>query len=206
MKPLTVIVTSCDRWDLLTQTLDSFFALNNHPPVAFHVHNDSINPVPDEIKIRYQGITWHEGTKRGLSAAWDYLVALVETEYFFNLEDDWLFEGNANFMSDAFKVVDECSQVWVRHEADHTHPLDDEIIINGVPVKATLRIGEWIGFSFNPALRRKSHWVETFPNGITGLDELELSRRTIFSYKALTLTNSSCRHIGGGRHVQNFKT
>ena len=125
MTPLTITMTSCDRWDLFTQTLDSFFKLNSYPYVAFHVHNDSVKPVPQEIKERYadKGITWHEGTKRGLSGAWDYLVALVETDLFLNLEDDWLFIGNPTFVYDSLDLIDSVGQVWIRNEKDHSHPL-----------------------------------------------------------------------------------
>ena len=207
MKPLTIIMTSCDRWDLFTQTLDSFFALNTYPYVSFHVHNDSTNAIPIEIKQRYsdKGITWHEGVKRGLSGAWDYLVELVDTEYFFNLEDDWLFDGNANFMEDSFKLIDECWQVWIRDEADHEHPLTDSYILRRVEIKEVEEWGDWCGFSFNPSLRSKSDWVGLFSNGINGKDEIQLSRAIGFKYYAYSLVNSACRHIGNGRHTKDFK-
>jgi hypothetical protein len=200
-------MTSCDRWDLFTQTLDSFFALNTYPYVAFHVHNDSTNAIPSEIKQRYsdKGITWHEGIKRGLSGAWDYLVALVDTEYFFNIEDDWLFEGNANFMADAFELIDDCYQVWVRHESDHKHPLSERDYHRGVEIKEVENWGDWCGFSFNPALRLKRDWHLLFPNGINGFDEIEISRMIKHYYFAYSLVNSACRHIGNGRHTKDFK-
>jgi len=204
MIPLTIIMTSCDRWDLFTQTLDSFFKLNTYPYVAFHVHNDSVKGIPKEIKERYanKNITWHEGTKRGLSAAWDYLVTLVKTEYFFNLEDDWLFNGNANFISDSFEWIDICDQVWVRDEKDHKHPLLNLVDAN---VKHVAWINDWCGFSFNPSLRKKDRWIELFPKGIKGKDEIDLSREVYFGYTALSLVNSACRHIGNGRHTKDFK-
>lgn len=207
MKPLTIIMTSCDRWDLFTQTLDSFFALNTYPYVAFHVHNDSTNDIPIEIKQRYsdKGITWHEGVKRGLSGAWDYLVDLVDTEYFFNLEDDWLFEGNANFMADSFELMHLCYQVWVRGEKDHQHPLGEVYARNGVPFKDVIEWGDWCGFSFNPSLRSKFDWVRLFPDGINGKDEIELSRMVENYYNTMSLVNSACRHIGNGRHTKGFK-
>lgn len=207
MKPLTIIMTSCDRWDLFTQTLDSFFALNTYPYVAFHVHNDSTNAIPIEIKQRYsdKGITWHEGVKRGLSGAWDYLVDLVDTEYFFNLEEDFEFSGNANFMQEAFYLIHSCYQVWVRDEKDHSHPLSKEWDKSGLKYKYTLEWGDWCGFSFNPSLRQKSDWLENFPNGINGKDEIELSREVKPYYFAYSLVNSACRHIGNGRHTKDFK-
>ena len=206
-QPITIIMTSCDRWDLFQQTLDSFFKLNSYPYVAFHVHNDSVKPIPIEIKSKYadKGITWHEGTKRGLSAAWDYLVALVETEYFFNLEDDWLFEGNANFMQDSFDLIDGCFQVWIRDEKDHSHPLCYCLKLHGVEYKVTKQYGDWCGFSFNPSLRSAIDWRDMFPNGVGGLDEIEISKNVSEFYFAYSLVNSACRHIGNGRHTKDFK-
>jgi len=203
-QPITIIMTSCDRWDLFQHTLDSFFALNAYPYVAFHVHNDSVTPIPDYIKQKYsdKGITWHEGTKRGLSAAWDYLVALVETEYFFNLEDDWLFENNPNFIADALEWIDKCNQVWLRKESDHNHPLQD---LPTDEVKHVKLIKDWCGFSFNPAIRSKKRWDELFPRGIEGKDEIEISREVFFGYTAFSLNNWACIHIGNGRHTKDFK-
>ncbi len=205
-QPITIIMTSCDRGDLFQQTLDSFFALSTYPYVAFHVHNDSVTPIPDYIKQKYadKGITWHEGTKRGLSAAWDYLVELVETEYFFNLEDDWLFEGNPNFIEQSIFLLESYNieQVWIRDEKDHNHPLAK---IGEKIFKCVKRWNDWCGFSFNPSVRNKNKWKKLFPNGIAGKDEIDISRYVYSSYVAVSLDNSACRHIGNGRHTKDFK-
>ena len=203
--PLTIIVTSCDRFDLLERTLDSFFALNKYPYVAFHVHNDSLNPVPDFLKQKCisRNITWHEGTKRGLSASWDYLVNLVETEYFLNLEDDFEFFGNPNFIEESIKLLERFHQVWIRDESDHNHRIkhgfENELCNRVVPNET------WCGFTFNPSIRQLSRWKIWFPNGVTGKDEIDISRSLYPYYKAVSLKNSSIRHIGGGRHSNNFK-
>jgi len=203
MHPLTIIVTSCDRFDLLERTLDSFFALNKYPYVAFHVHNDSVNGVPMAIIQKYsdKNITWHSGTKRGLSASWDYLVNLVETEYFMNLEDDFLFEGNPNFIQESIEILDRYDQVWIRKQSDHNHPLKPFTY----QFKLVLHTANWCGFTFNPSVRRLSKWKEWFPKGISGKDEIELSIELKDNYKAVSLNFPSIRHIGGGRHSKGFK-
>ena len=206
--PLTIICTSCDRFDLLERTLNSFFELNNYPFVAFHVHNDSTTPIPERLKKLYSGVvTWHEGTKRGLSASWDYLVGLVETEYFFNIEDDWLFDGNPNFIEDSINLLKLYHQVWIRYEKDHSHPLTPYHFegYKGSQYKIVYANGSWCGFTFNPSVRKLSKWKGWFPNGISGKDEIELSRQLLGEYHAVSLVNSSIRHIGGGRHSNNFK-
>jgi hypothetical protein len=215
MQPLTIIVTSCDRFDLLERTLDSFFALNTYPYVAFHIHNDSLNSVPLCVKQKYsdKGITWHEGVKRGLSASWDYLVGLVETEYFFNLEDDWEFQGNANFIQESINVLNESfEQVWIRGLKDHLHGLShisyclvDFEGQNHTHYKKVNKIKDWCGFTFNPSVRQLSTWKRLFPKGISGMDEIDISRMVYNNYQAASLVNSACKHIGWNRHTNNFK-
>jgi len=220
--PLAITMTSCDRWDLFQQTLDSFFKLNSYPYVAFHVHNDSVKPIPIEIKAKYadKNITWHEGTKRGLSAAWDYLVALVETEYFLNLEDDFEFNGNADFIEHSIFLIKDASfdQVWIREKTDHSHPIKPQVHswylsekkggeehFRAISYSIILESGDWCGFTFNPALRNLANWNRMFPNGITGKDEIELSRELKGKYLAVSLSESACRHIGNGQHTKDFK-
>lgn len=206
--PLTVIVTSCDRFDLLNKTLESFFKLNNYPIVAFHIHNDSITPVPEEVKQRWaeKGVIWHEGVKRGLSGAWDYLVDLVETEYFFNIEDDWEFFGNPNFIEDSIELLDLVDQVWIRAESDHRHPLlETTVKYKRNNFKLVACDGDWCGFTFNPGVRELSIWRYHFPEGIAGMDEIEISRMLKGQYDAASLKEPSIRHSGGGRHVKDFK-
>ena len=206
MHPLTIICTSCDRFDLLERTLDSFFALNKYPYVAFHINNDSLNLPPIELVQKYsdKNITWHEGTKRGLSASWDYLVGLVETEYFFNLEDDWEFFDNPYFIEQSIRKMQTyewIDQIWIRDKKDHNHPLKshefsfDEVMKNG----------DWCGFTFNPSLRKMSKWKSWFPKGIAGKDEIEISRYLKDNYNAISAKCPSIRHIGGGRHSKGFK-
>lgn len=202
--PLTIILTSCNRFDLLCDTLDSFFAINKYPYVAFHIHNDSELHIPEAVKTKYcdRNITWYEGVKRGLSASWDYLVSRVETEYFFNMEDDWIFYNNPYFIQQSIELLEYYDQVWIRSKSDHNHPISDDIVGNYQIVK---QHGDWCGFSFNPGLRKKSKWMEWFPNGISGKDEIEISRELKGRYTAVSLFNASIRHIGNGRHSQDFK-
>jgi hypothetical protein len=209
MHPITIIVTSCDRFDLLERTLDSFFALNAYPYVAFHIHNDSLNAVPLCLKLKYSdnGIRWHEGVKRGLSKSWDYLIDLVETEYFFNIEDDWEFSGNANFINESIEVLGlGYEQVWIRDEKDHKHKLSilTNTTENQTKYKRVQKVKDWCGFTFNPSVRKLSDWFRLFPYGVAGMDEIDISRMVYNNYQAASLVNSACKHIGWNRHSKHF--
>ncbi len=203
IQPLTIILTSCDRFDLLVKTLDSFFALNSYPYIEFHIHNDSEKEIPEVIKHRYfdKNITWHTGVKRGLSASWDYLINLVKTEYFFNIEDDWYFSGNPNFIEESIELLKFYDQVWIRSNTDHKHPLQ----LIRADIYKVLPNDDWCGFTFNPSVRKVSYWRAMFPNGISGKDEIELSKQLSGKYNAVSLVNYAIKHIGWNRHSQNFK-
>jgi hypothetical protein len=209
MQPITIIVTSCDRFDLLERTLDSFFALNTYPYVAFHIHNDSLNAVPLWVKQKYsdKGITWHESIKRGLSKSWDYLIDLVETEYFFNIEDDWEFSGNSNFINESIEVLGlGYEQVWIRDEKDHKQKLSilTNTTENKTKYKRVQKAPDWCGFTFNPSVRKLSDWFRLFPYGVAGMDEIDISRMVYNNYQAASLVNSACKHIGWHRHTKHF--
>lgn len=208
MDKVTVILTSCDRFDLLERTLDSFFSLNQYPIKAFHVHNDSVNPIPFCLINKYHQITWHSGVKRGLSGAIDYLITLVDTEYFFTMEDDWMFENNPNFIAESIAILNHtnCNQVWIRKESDTPHQMGTDVLdFNGIKYKIIPVWNGWCGFSFNPTVRRKSDWKNMFPNGIANTDEKVLNDMVIGSYKACILANHTVRHIGYSRHTHKFK-
>lgn len=208
MENITVILTSCDRFDLLEKTLDSFFALNTYPIKAFHVNNDSVNQIPFCLVKKYSQITWHSGVKRGLSRSIDYLVSLVDTDYFFTMEDDWLFENNPNFIAESIEIMNETGahQVWIRKESDTPHEMGSDVwSYNGIMYKIIPIWKGWCGFSFNPTVRYKKDWLEMFPNGIANTDEKVLNDRVVNSYKACILINHSIRHIGYSRHTPQFK-
>lgn len=207
-EPLTIIVTSCDRFDLLERTLDSFFKMvdcTKYWIESIHINNDSVNRVPVELKKKYADykVVWHEGVKRGLSGSWDYLVSQVRTEYFFNIEDDWDFYvgGNKLFLDESYELIKsyEYDQVWIRSQTDHNHPLKKVYGLDLVQ-----HTSDWCGFTFNPSLRRLSLWEKWFPKGIEGKDEIDLSRQLKGNYLAVSLKDSAIRHIGGGRHVKEF--
>ena len=217
-EPITMLVTSCDRLDLLERTLSSFFALNTYPLDEIILHEDSGKNNLDKVVSILRRVCPKElpmkvliSEKRGLSGALDELFYMAKTEYVFTCEDDWLFEGNPDFMLESLKLLKalpSVHQVWVRNKTDHGHPLLDIRIRDGVkyrPVKPGYG-GNWCGFSWNPGLRRKSDWRKMFPYGFQEYGDEILCNAAAMAkgYSAVSLVNTACRHIGYGRHTNGF--
>ena len=55
MKEVTVVLTACNRADLLEKTLDSFFKFNTYPLKRFIIIDDGMNfGCNDFIKTKYE--------------------------------------------------------------------------------------------------------------------------------------------------------
>lgn len=204
---ITFTLTSCNRWNLLEKTLDSFLSLNTYPIKRYLLHEDSGNPeIVSKIKAKYPFIEVLESNRSGLLASVDKLYALVDTEYVLHNEDDWLFRGNPYFIQESLEVLENpnINQVWIREGIPYTW-LEEKTDANYRMVKQS-HFGDWCGFSFNPGLRRLSDYKLMFPDGFnsynthgtnSALNEHECNQvASTFGYRAALLNNPSCVHIG----------
>jgi hypothetical protein len=216
MIPVTFIITSSNRFDLLQKTLRSFFDTNKYPISKFILNEDSGNWVCTSNILSYFGKQFHvlyHPKREGLSTALDNLYSQVKTEYVFTCEDDWLFYGDGNFIQDSLKILEsrkDIHQVWIRDPADHTHPMAFKNTVSGVDAYliSDNYQGIWSGFTWNPGLRRVSDYRKMFPNGYAEFgDEAKCSAHVnkYHNYKAVSLVNHACRHLGFGRHTEGFK-
>lgn len=211
MKEITVCVTSCNRWNLLQATLNSFLKLNKYPIAKYLLHEDSGDiKIFEKIKEKYPFIECIRSESNvGLLKSIDNLYALVETEYIMHLEDDWYFEGNSNFIEESLKVLENSNihQVWIRQ------PIPEDWLekedLGGYRMVKQSHFGDWCGFSFNPGLRRLSDYKRMFPNGYNALNthgvnsvlnEHECNQvASAQGYRAAILNNRVCRHLGEGK-------
>ena len=228
-KGITICLTSCSRWDLLEKTIKSLVQFWDGPkPEKLLIYEDQ-NLTEDQFNLMSDFVESWIGDfcpveidygKVGQIEAIDRLYDQVTTPYIFHQEDDFQF-FNTGFVQKSLSILEEkpnIMQVWIRAPNDRNrHPC------HGVAQKTTdgtkyhvLKtgyMGKWHGFSFNPGLRRLSDYQKLFPNGFASeipwnpknpLESEILVGRKFFKngFRAATLLDGYCRHIGGnGRHV-----
>jgi hypothetical protein len=167
---VTVVLTSCNRYELLGTTLSSFFQYNAFPIRKIIIVEDGPG-VPDAVrgKFRSKPIEWlTTGQRVGQIAAIDYAYSRVKTPYIFHLEDDWQF-FNRCFIEKSMHILRQdpnCLQVWLRALDDtNGHPVEPEVFAeHGVrwrKLSLNYRDGNWNGFSLNPGLRRLADYIKT---------------------------------------------
>lgn len=226
---ITGVLTSCNRHDLLVETLESFFRTNTLPLERFIVVEDGPD-VPSNIRGPFadHGIEWISTGKRvGQIAAIDYAYSRVTTPYIFHLEDDWLFY-RPGYMERSLVVLEsdaEVLQVWLRPVGYvQDHPIEPkQFVERGVEWRRLahhheLSSGYWHGFSFNPGLRRLRDYIAIDGYGIhtkgatdAGVEAEnligEIYRRRGLYAAILTDTDGAgyARHMGQGRRVQPLR-
>jgi len=226
-KKVTVCITSFNRFDLLKQTIDSFISLNNnnYPIEKIIVIEDSgliemkskiLNEYNDKIELIYNKHTI------GQPLALDKMYDAVETEYIFHTEDDYLYEGNSNFLKESVEILEEkkdVHQVWIRlledfeptHGEEGPQQFEDQILqtSSGVQYKMYKKNWRgWSGFSWNPGLRRSDDYFEMFPKGFREFTTKNFRKSGIPTefncaqhaasqgYRGAFLLNGACKHMG----------
>ena len=171
---VSVVLTSCQRHDLLERTLDSFIAFN-----TFKIHELILvedGPSPPHFLREYDFPfplrVICTGQRVGQIAAIDYAYSHVRTEHIFHMEDDWEF-FRPQFIEKSLIVLSEnekCLQVWLRALSDtNGHTTEKELLSTDGILWRKLDYnfdGMWHGFSFNPGLRRIKDYVDLDGFGI----------------------------------------
>ncbi|MGQ0698903.1 MAG: glycosyltransferase family 2 protein [Panacagrimonas sp.] len=210
---VSVVVTSCGRFDLLKLTLESFDRFNTAPIHSVFVTEDSGDEavraaIPTHWTARTQ--VFVNRPARGQLASIDLAYSRVSTPLVFHLEDDWEFY-RPGFIEDSEKLLAHeplAFTVWLRSFAHdlRVHAPHQEL---GAPAshdgvrhhRLQSDKPDWSGFTFNPGLRRLSDYNRAAP--YTPYEtEKKLSRHYGgLGYHALILESDAVLHTGWGRHV-----
>jgi len=158
---ITVVVTSCDRYDLLSRTLESFLDKNTDRGIARILVVEDGESDPTFVCQRFGAEAIRIGRRIGQIAAIDFGYSHVKTPFIFHLEDDWEFY-RSGFVerSRAILEVDPSTILVSLRAWNNTsgHPLSFQSEDRTFGVMATNFNGIWHGFTFSPGLRRLSDY------------------------------------------------
>lgn len=210
---VSIMITSCGRFDLLKRTLESLDKFNTYPIRNVYITEDSGKK--DVFACLPEG--WQEHTivyvnepKLGQLSSIDLAYSDIDTEWIFHCEDDWEFY-RPGFIEDSMKLLIEdqqALQVWLRSAAHdlaihspYVYLTDRKNIQDVFFYKVNSEKADWQGFSFNPGLRRMADYKQHAPySQFSG--EKDLSRLYAAENRyALILENDAVLHTGFGAHV-----
>lgn len=211
----TLVITSCDRHDLLRRTIDSFIECTDQQPQETVIVEDSSVPMPEWMasNIHYYAsrlgkIKWLQNEQRmGQIYSIDRAYAEVTTDFICHLEDDWEFI-ETNFIMPSKAILNAHPEViFVSLRGDTGwHPLVRD---NRFPFRIAEPNwrGGWGGFSFNCGLRRLSDYKRIgsygrhVSYGTSGLGhEMLLSKmHAAMGFVIADLGRVIVNHIGGTR-------
>ena len=189
-RDVTLVLTSCGRYDLLARTLESLYKHETFPFAEVIIAED-----------------WNrEGQVRNIDRAY----ARVRTPWILHWEEDWLtYRGDfVDHSLDTLESYPEVLQVWLRAQDDtNGHP----VIREGDYISMDVDWVEgWCGFSWNPGLRRLADWkrIGGYMKHWQGSDNAT-EKHLSHVYRDLGMVaailpelGGYVRHIGNGRSTQ----
>lgn len=210
---VSLVVTSCGRFELLERTLASFDAFNTLPIREVFITEDSGSEAVKSCIPEH----WREHTtffvnvpRLGQLRSIDLAYAQVKTPWVFHCEDDWGFY-RPGFIEESKLLLEadpQALQVWLRsfaHDLAIHSPYvqrGERRVAGGVPFyRVESAKDDWQGFSLNPGLRRMADYHRHAPYAQYA-GEKALSRLYAQEQRhALILENDAVLHTGFGEHV-----
>ncbi len=217
-KEITFVLTSCNRFDLLEETLKSFVKFNDYPIEKYIFIEDThkIEELEDVInkfpEIKEKAILLHNEPKLGQMASIDRAYSFVETDYIFHCEEDWEFY-NKNFIKDSLSVMqhdEKIVSVWIRAK-DDTNGMPIENNVSETKDGTSFQLLEtgyrdvWHGFTLNPGLRRTKDYLLGKPFYDKGSEEALSEFYFDKEFRGAILPKGYLKHIGWFRHALDLK-
>lgn len=213
---ITLALTSCNRLDLLDETIRSFLEHDTSGLISRRIiSEDSGCPeVIDAVSQKYPEFEVLGPIPRvGQTAIIDQMYSLIETPYIFHCEDDWRFV-RSGFIEKSLVILEtnkQVLQVHIRGAADmNGHPIEP-MVYDQDSVNYRLLSLNYLrnpGFSWNPGLRRLCDYKSLGSYSRYPAEHLigraYWRRRPAVPCRAAILLDSYVEHIGGGRRVHRI--
>ena len=213
MEKVTLVITSCGRFDLLKRTLDSFFEKNTYPIEKIIITEDStegkkLENLISQYENQENKPNFHliiNEVREGQLKSIDKAYKEVDTEYIFHCEDDWEFL-KGNFIEKSMKLLKENPKlltVGLRSKKDFKEGFFKKEEYISKDGEKFYEVKDEI-FTYNPGLRRKSDndWFGSHEKLKDKLYEIALSKfYKERHYRTIYFKEKYVEHIGNKRHV-----
>lgn len=228
---ITIVLTSCNRPDLLEKTLLSFVQQNTYTiKETFIVDDSGIQGCNDAVLAPFLKIlniySIYNKDNIGQFQSIDKVYSYVKTKFIFHCEEDWEFL-QPGFIEKSLKIFKENPDekiytVWLRpHHCTSGHPIIYDDLNRGYykmkPDFSYIDKGDiftWCGFTFNPGLRKTTDCLlfhpyflkcdKSYRNGKEYIGEYILNKKYADDgYFAYILDDPKghINHIGWNKHI-----
>jgi len=206
MKDITLVITSCNRLDLLDRTLASIgtevLDAIKHKIIVDDSGDSSVCEYFSKFKKEEGWQILINDENIGQPKSVDKAYSHVTTPFVFHCEDDWFFESPINFEAciDILESDEKLLQVTFRKDSPHPESKESFRSKGGFEYHKFIEAwrGIWWGFTYNPSIFRMSAYAKLGSH--SGMDEQTISKRYHdLGYKSASLLSKSYYHIGDGR-------
>jgi len=229
---VTMVITSCNRAELLEKTLESFVKYNTYPiKETFIIDDSGIQGCNEKVLDKFNSLlnikTIYNKQNMGQIQSIDKVYSYVTTKYIFHCEEDWEFlqpsfiEKSLNILNEP--INEKIYTVWLRpHHCTSGHPIIHDNNNKGYyKMKPDFSyrdkgdIYTWCGFTFNPGLRKTTNCLLFHPysvkceksikNGKEYVGEYTLNKKYAdagFYAVILDDPKGHVNHIGWGQHIK----
>ena len=162
---VTVVLTCCARPEKLKETLTSFVMTNTYPVAKYIIIEDGLCLRSEEIVCEIlKGLDFdyiRNVENLGQLKSIDVAYSRVCTDYVFHMEEDWTFSrgGFIERSLELLKADERCLYMSLRAANDQQgHPVRRSRLNDAYLECSPFWKGCWVGFGFNPSLRRMSDY------------------------------------------------
>jgi glycosyltransferase involved in cell wall biosynthesis len=118
-KNITVSFMTCKRFELFERTFDSFFAYCKDLDLIKHIIIVDDNSSAEDLilinkkleNINIPSFLIHKKQNKGQSSSVNLIYSICNTEYLFNIEDDFEFIRGGNFLTDSMEVINKHNHI-----------------------------------------------------------------------------------------------
>ena len=211
---VTFVLTSCGRFDLLGETLASFFRVNRAPVARYVLIEDSGDESVRDVVAKHapEFDILVNKDRLGQLRSIDRAYETVRTPFIFHCEDDWRFL-RGGFIEESLRVLKnrpEVSAVLSRRtgqQKNHDRLYDasrtaahEDIAFR---LMSTELLPPWGGYSFNPSLVRVSDYKAAGPFSKFQHEAFVSQDYARRGMSVACLERHACETIGRKRHVSD---